>query len=93
MDEADRLLDMGFKRDIDAIIGFLNKRNANTAVPTSRNAEKLGPRQTLLFSATIPAEVREIADKTLLRGYKTINTLGEEEEQTHSHVEQKVSYQ
>ena len=24
LDEADRLLDMGFKRDVDKIVGFLN---------------------------------------------------------------------
>ena len=80
MDEADRLLDMGFKRDIDQITNFLNKRNAAA----------LGQRQTLLFSATVAPEIREIARQTLLPGYKSIDTVGEEVEQTHSHVPQRV---
>ena len=79
MDEADRLLDMGFKRDIDQITNFLNKRN-----PAH------GKRQTLLFSATVAPEIREIARHTLLPGYKSIDTVGEEVEQTHAHVPQRV---
>lgn len=78
MDEADRLLDMGFKRDIDKITGYLNKR------------KERGSRQTLLFSATVSAEIRQIASTTLLPGYQCIDTVGEEVEQTHSHVPQLV---
>jgi ATP-dependent RNA helicase MSS116 len=80
MDEADRLLDMGFKRDIDQITNFLNQRDAAV----------FGKRQTLLFSATVAPEIREIARHTLLPGYKSIDTVGEEVEQTHSHVPQRV---
>jgi ATP-dependent RNA helicase MSS116, mitochondrial len=78
MDEADRLLDMGFKRDIDQITNYLNQRNSG----------QLGKRQTLLFSATVAPEIREIAGRTLLPGYKCIDTVGDEVEQTHSHVPQ-----
>ena len=46
LDEADRMLDMGFINDVDAIL-----RRA----PMSR--------QTLLFSATIPEEVRRLAER------------------------------
>lgn len=41
LDEADHLLDMGFRKDIEKIIA---------AVPKQR--------QTLMFSATVPEEVR-----------------------------------
>ena len=45
-DEADRLLDQGFKRDINAIIEFLPKKEAG--------------RQTLLFSATIGEDIKKV---------------------------------
>lgn len=46
LDEADRMLDMGFQQSLDAIL---------THVPARR--------QTLLFSATYPDQIRELADR------------------------------
>uniref|UniRef100_A0A0E0MZB9 ATP-dependent RNA helicase n=1 Tax=Oryza rufipogon TaxID=4529 RepID=A0A0E0MZB9_ORYRU len=71
LDEADRLLDMGFRRDIEKIIAFIPKE-----------------RQTLLFSATVPEEVRQISHVAMKRGYKFINTVKEGDEETHSQVSQ-----
>lgn len=48
LDEADRMLDMGFHDDIMKIISFLPKK-----------------RQNLLFSATMPVKMREMARKIL----------------------------
>lgn len=49
LDEADRMLDMGFSQDINKIISFLPKK-----------------RQTLLFSATMPPKIRELAKNILI---------------------------
>jgi superfamily II DNA/RNA helicase len=48
LDEADRMLDMGFYDDINKIISFLPAK-----------------RQNLLFSATMPVKIRELARKIL----------------------------
>jgi ATP-dependent RNA helicase MSS116 len=76
LDEADQLLDLGFKPAIDQIFASLPK------------ADK---RQTLLFSATVPQSVRDIASTTLKPGYAFLDTVGEQDaEQTHSHVPQEL---
>ena len=48
LDEADRMLDMGFIHDVRKIVAQLPR-----------------DRQTLFFSATLPAEVRDLADSML----------------------------
>src|SRR5688572_18166946 len=55
LDEADRMLDMGFFDDIVRIISYLPK-----------------DRQTLLFSATMPPKIRQLANK-ILRNPAEIN--------------------
>ena len=45
-DEADRLLDQGFKKDLDAIMEFLPRKETG--------------RQSLLFSATISEEIKQV---------------------------------
>ncbi|KAK4483525.1 hypothetical protein RD792_010722 [Penstemon davidsonii] len=71
LDEADHLLDMGFRKEIEKIIA---------AVPKER--------QTLLFSATVPPEVRQICHVALKRDHEFVNTVEEGSEDTHSQVSQ-----
>ncbi|NCY02071.1 MAG: DEAD/DEAH box helicase, partial [Planctomycetia bacterium] len=56
LDEADRMLDMGFIHDVRRIVGMLPR-----------------DRQTLLFSATLPHEVRDLAS-TMLRDPLEVKT-------------------
>jgi len=74
-DEADQLLDMGFRPAIEK---------------TLKNLAPKETRQTLLFSATMPDDVSGIA-KLAMRSteFAFVDTVGEEEN-THSHVEQRV---
>ncbi|GMI08510.1 hypothetical protein TrVE_jg6697 [Triparma verrucosa] len=73
-DEADQLLEMGFKPEIDKILKYVPPKEA---------------RQTLLFSATVPKTVQAIAANALRPGFQYVDTVGEEE-QTHLHVKQEL---
>ncbi|KAI5478526.1 hypothetical protein MNV49_005055 [Pseudohyphozyma bogoriensis] len=75
LDEADRLLEQGFRREIVKIIESLPNR-------------AVVPRQTLLFSATVAPEVHKIASLALLPNHSFISTVSEAEENTHQHVPQ-----
>ncbi|KAJ7474515.1 P-loop containing nucleoside triphosphate hydrolase protein [Mycena galericulata] len=73
LDEADTLLEMGFREDIEDIKSFL------PPVPT---------RQTLLFSATVSKEIQQVARSTLAPNHKYINCISEDTSPVHAHVEQ-----
>ena len=62
-DEADQLLDMGFRPAIDKILRALKSTAAT--------------RQTLLFSATMPQDVAQVA-RIATRDAKMVDTVGEE---------------
>lgn len=56
MDEADRLLDLGFEKKMEEIVGILDKRLEEA---------RTGPRQTALFSATMHSNLGKLATLSL----------------------------
>ncbi|TRM67745.1 P-loop containing nucleoside triphosphate hydrolase protein [Schizophyllum amplum] len=76
-DEADRMLDAGFKPQLDQIRARLPDRAVQ-------------PRQTLFYSATMDDSVKQIIKATLSSDYKLISTIPENEQNTHMHVPQSV---
>ncbi|KAI0161989.1 DEAD-domain-containing protein [Xylariaceae sp. FL1272] len=77
LDEADRLLDMGFIDSLRKIIRYLPDK-------------KTSKRQGMLFSATVPERVREVAHLALSDGYRFINTIPKGEIGTHQRVPQQL---
>ena len=79
LDETDQLLDMGFRREIQKILTYL---------PRPKN------RQMLLFSATIPQDLKEIMSQTMKPDYVEVDCIrdgnkdGEGSTQTHAHIKQ-----
>ncbi|KAI7877910.1 DEAD-domain-containing protein [Lichtheimia hyalospora FSU 10163] len=72
LDEADQLVDMGFRADVERIL---------KQVPSKR--------QTMLFSATLSPEIRDSLGKVALDSdYALIDTVGEDDVNTHLHVKQ-----
>ncbi|MED6195551.1 hypothetical protein PIB30_038882 [Stylosanthes scabra] len=59
LDEADHLLDLGFRKDVEKILDCLPRQ-----------------RQSLMFSATIPKEVRRVSQLVLKREHSYIDTVG-----------------
>ncbi|KAI5655528.1 hypothetical protein M9H77_32715 [Catharanthus roseus] len=59
LDEADHLLDLGFRKDIEKLVDCLPRQ-----------------RQSLLFSATVPKEVRRMSQLVLKREHDYIDTVG-----------------
>ncbi|KAI9054697.1 hypothetical protein LZ554_001849 [Drepanopeziza brunnea f. sp. 'monogermtubi'] len=77
LDEADRLLDDGFSKDIRMIQDLLPDR-------------KVVDRQTLLFSATMPREVMHLVRSTLKPGFHFVQAVKEGDLATHEKVPQHI---
>ncbi|KAI8816049.1 P-loop containing nucleoside triphosphate hydrolase protein [Fimicolochytrium jonesii] len=87
MDEADRMIDMGFEADVNFILDALPVSNIKPDTDDAENPDalraKLGPamarfRQTVMFSATMPPAVERLAKQYLRRpAVVTIGTAGQ----------------
>ncbi|KAK0101966.1 hypothetical protein ONS95_001225 [Cadophora gregata] len=77
LDEADRLLDQGFSKEVDAIQDLLPDRNDVD-------------RQTLLFSATMPREVMRLVRQTLKPNFHFVQAVKEGDLATHDKVPQHI---
>ncbi|KAI0305250.1 P-loop containing nucleoside triphosphate hydrolase protein [Multifurca ochricompacta] len=73
LDEADTLLDMGFRPDIDAIADFFPK----TPI-----------RQTFLFSATVSPQIRQVAREVLDKNHTFIDVVPKDSSPVHAHIPQ-----
>ncbi|PFH46782.1 hypothetical protein AMATHDRAFT_69029 [Amanita thiersii Skay4041] len=73
LDEADSLLEMGFRDDIDAITEHLP--------PTPQ-------RQTFLFSATVSRAIQQVARATLSPKHTFINCVTQDDSPVHTHIKQ-----
>ncbi|KAI0360485.1 DEAD-domain-containing protein [Trametes cingulata] len=73
LDEADTLLDMGFREDIQAITDQMK--------PSPE-------RQTFMFSATVSTAIRQVARKTLAQQHQFINCVPDDAPPTHHSIPQ-----
>ncbi|KAM9273595.1 nucleolar RNA helicase 2-like [Morus bassanus] len=75
LDEVDHMLDMGFAEQVEEILGFAYKKGSES-----------NP-QTLLFSATCPRWVYDVAKKYMKDEYEQIDLIGKKTQRTATTVE------
>ncbi|PSR78593.1 hypothetical protein PHLCEN_2v7340 [Hermanssonia centrifuga] len=73
LDEADTLLEMGFREEISAIADFLPQKPE---------------RQTFMFSATVSREIQQVAREILNKNHLFVNCVSEDSSPVHAHVPQ-----
>ncbi|NXR24401.1 DDX21 helicase, partial [Cinclus mexicanus] len=78
LDEVDHMLDMGFAEQVEEILGSSYKKGSES-----------NP-QTLLFSATCPRWVYDVAKKYMRDEYEQIDLIGKKTQRTATTVEQVV---
>ena len=75
LDEMDLLLDMGFREDIQSIFQYFE---------SSKRAATVPPRQTLLFSATLPAGVKDVLRKYVRPKYVVVDCIQDDDPSSHT---------
>ncbi|RMZ89532.1 hypothetical protein DV736_g3235, partial [Chaetothyriales sp. CBS 134916] len=79
LDEADRLLDIGFAPAIEEIQSYMPPREVRD-------------RQTLMFSATVPRSVVNLVRQTLKPDFKFVRTIDPDEAPIHERIPQKMVF-
>jgi ATP-dependent RNA helicase DDX23/PRP28 len=96
MDEADRMIDMGFEEPVNKILDALPVANEKPDSDMAENSQAMSRplggkdryRQTMMYTATMPAAVERIARKYLRRpAIVTIGNVGEAVETVEQRVE------
>lgn len=80
LDETDQMLNQGFQEDIEKILKYVDQQFESN----SRNMSSL---QMILFSATVPKWVTNIASQFMKPNYKFVNTVTDNENKTSQTVE------
>ena len=62
LDEADQMLKMGFKEEVDKILKFIKAKTSNSV-------------QTLLFSATLPGWIMGLSKNYLAKDHKVVSMI------------------
>jgi ATP-dependent RNA helicase DDX23/PRP28 len=96
MDEADRMIDLGFEEPVNKILEALPVTNEKPDTDDAENAQLMSQylgsrdryRQTMMYTATMPSSVEKIAKKYLRRpAIVTIGNVGEAVETVEQRVE------
>jgi ATP-dependent RNA helicase DDX23/PRP28 len=96
MDEADRMIDLGFEESVNKILDALPVGNEKPDTDAAEDAQAMSRhlggkdryRQTMMYTATMPAAVEKIAKKYLRRpAIVTIGNVGEAVETVEQRVE------
>ncbi|KAI9854570.1 MAG: mRNA splicing protein prp28 [Vezdaea acicularis] len=96
MDEADRMIDLGFEEPVNKILDALPVSNEKPDTEEAEDAEEMRKhlgnrnryRQTMMYTATMPAAVERIAKKYLRRpAIVTIGNVGEAVETVEQRIE------
>jgi ATP-dependent RNA helicase MSS116, mitochondrial len=68
---------MGFKRDVECIMSYLPRKES---------------RQTLLFSATVPNEVKSVIKETMRKNYVTVDCIHDTDPASHTNAQVQQSH-